>query len=85
MECEYEEEICEIVSEDPVYNKVYSSANRKRSSAVARRQEKAEKSTKRSSTLDSLVELHQQTRIESREYNDRLLAILERLVDSVTQ
>ncbi|CAG8622980.1 3111_t:CDS:2 [Paraglomus occultum] len=64
MECEYEEEICEIVGDNPVYNEVYSSANRKRSSTLAR-QEKAEQNKKRSDTLDNLVELYQQTRNET--------------------
>ena len=62
MEFEYQEEIQDIVTDDPVFNEVYDSANRRTNMSEKKKREK------RNETLELIAQLHEQNRNENREF-----------------
>ena len=88
MHFEYEEQMQKIFEDDPVFNPVYNSDNRKEmgSANSRKKKEKEEKKHKSySATLDVVKELHEQTRKENYEFQSKLLNILGELVLAIKE
>jgi len=77
MEFEYQEEIQDIVTDDPVFNEVYDSANRRTNMSEKKKREK------QNETLELIAQLHEQNRNENREFQSRLLTVLETFLSSI--
>jgi|SRR5438128_11011760 hypothetical protein len=77
MEFEYEEEIRDVVIDDPVFNEVYDSENRRETT-----ERRARRRETRSDGIELIRELHEENREENRVYRDRLLTLLETLISA---
>jgi len=84
MEFEFEEQIREIVAEDPVFNEVYNSDSRKKIGSDTQRWEK-EKKDKRSNALEMLIDLNEQNRKDNREFQEKLLSMFGQLISAINQ
>ena len=78
MEFEYQEEIQDIVIDDPVFNEVYDSAKRRETNMSEKK-----KREKRNETLEMIAQLHEQNRNDNREFQSRLLTVLETFLSSI--
>ena len=84
MEFEFEEQIREIVAEDPVFNEVYNSDSRKKIGSDTQRREK-EKKDKRSNAVEMLIDLNEQNRKDNREFQEKLLSMFGQLISAINQ
>ena len=77
MEFEYEE-IGTVLADDPIFNDVYDSENKKETSiANGRKTRQRQESETRNDTIELIRELHEENREENRTYRNRLLTLLE--------
>jgi hypothetical protein len=77
MEYEYEEEIRDVVIDDPVFNEVYDSENRREMT-----ERRARRRETRGDCIEFIRELQEENREENRVYRDRLLTLLETLISA---
>ena len=84
MDFEFEEQIREIVAEDPVFNEVYNSDSRKKIGSDTQRREK-EKKDKRSNAVEMLIDLNEQNRKDNREFQEKLLSMFGQLISAINQ
>jgi hypothetical protein len=88
MHFEYEEQMQKIFEDDPVFNPVYNSDNRKEMGSANSRKKKEKEGKKHkshSASLDVIKELHEQTRKENYEFQSKLLNILGELVSAIKE
>jgi len=88
MHFEYEEQMQKIFKDDPVFNPVYNSDNRKEmGSANSRKKKKKEEKKHKShlAALDIIKKLHEGTRKENYEFQSKLLNILGELVSAIKE